>query len=353
MTDMDIKKERRFAFRVDSDILRMVIVTIVIFAAMALMNPKFLRVSSFVSMGYQLPELGFYSLAMMMVMLTGGRDLSVVGIGNFAGIIAAMIMHDGYERGLAGGALFVNILLGVLAAIALGVVCGAINGFVISRFRVPAMLLTMATNYIYTGISIVLTNAEAVAKVPDPFVYLGNNQFWGIPIPMWFLVAALVVTGFILNWTRFGFEVRMVGSNARASHYSGMNNKRILMKTYIYSGVMCAICGLIILSRTNTAKADYAITYTFQAILCAVLGATAPNGGFAKISCMTLSLMSLQFLSSGFNLLRLGGYFKEFAWGLLLVVVLSVNFFVDAYRRKKSVKAMGRRARLDRQKAAT
>ena len=65
------------------------------------------------------------------------------------------------------------------------------------------------------------------------------------------------------------------------------------------------------------------------------------------------SLMSLQFLSSGFNLLRLGGYFKEFAWGLLLVVVLSVNFFVDAYRRKKSVKAMGRRARLDRQKAAT
>ena len=145
----------------------------------------------------------------------------------------------------------------------------------------------------------------------------------------------------------------MVGSNARASHYSGMNNKRILMKTYIYSGVMCAICGLIILSRTNTAKADYAITYTFQAILCAVLGATAPNGGFAKISCMTLSLMSLQFLSSGFNLLRLGGYFKEFAWGLLLVVVLSVNFFVDAYRRKKSVKEMGRRARLDRQKAAT
>jgi simple sugar transport system permease protein len=93
------------------------------------------------------------------------------------------------------------------------------------------------------------------------------------------------------------------------------------------SGLLSALCGLEILLKTNTAKADYASTYVLQAILCAVLGATNPNGGFAKVSCLVLSLLSLQFLSSGFNMLRLGGYYKDFSWGLLLMIVLSLEYF--------------------------
>lgn len=322
----------------DKDFVRMMAVTIVIFILMAMLRPElFLRSNNFVSMGYQIPELGFYSLAMMMVMVTGGRDLSIVSIGNLACVIGAYIMHYAYEQNYTGGKSAFFIFAGILAAIAVGALCGLINGMIVANFSISAMLVTMATSSIFTGIGIILTEGKTVSKTPESFTYFGNHTLLGLPYTLWLLILAILFTVWLLKCTRFGFEVRFVGSNPRASHYTGMNNKMILLKAYLYSGIMSAICGLEILARTDTAKSDYATTYVFQAILCAVLGATNPNGGFVKISCMILSLISLQFLSSGFNMLRLGGYFKEFAWGLLLLIVLSMNFIAEEIRRRRSL----------------
>ncbi len=338
--------------RRDSDITRMLLVTLLIFASMASIRPaQFLRSNNFISMGFQIPELGFYSIAMMMVMVTGGRDLSIVGIGNLACIIAALIMHDGFTQGLTGAAMYANIAFGVVAAMGVGILCGLINGIIVAYTGIASMLVTMATSYIFTGIGIVITRGEAFSKVFPEFVHLGNNTLMGLPIPLWLLIIALIATAILLNKTKYGFELKMVGSNPLASHFTGINNKLVLIKTYLYSGIMCAICGLEILARTDTAKADYAFTYTFQAILCAVLGATSPSGGFAKVSCLALSLISMQLLSSGFNLLCLGGYFKEFAWGLLLLLVLSINFLADLYRRKRSLAMVSRRSKMLESKA--
>ena len=112
-----MKQKKITSFWLDTDFLRMFIVTLLIFISMSLLSPKFTRSSVILSMGYQIPELGFYSLAMMMVMVTGGRDLSVVGIGNLAGIFGAMIMHLGYERCPAGSPAVGYVLLGVAAAL--------------------------------------------------------------------------------------------------------------------------------------------------------------------------------------------------------------------------------------------
>ena len=336
----------------DRDFTRMLAVTVVIFISMALLRPAlFLKSNNFISMGYQIPELGFYSLAMMMVMVTGGRDLSIVAIGNLACVVSAYIMHYAFERGYTGGAAVPYILAGILAAVAVGVVCGVINGVIVANFNISAMLVTMATSSIFTGLGIILTEGKTVSKTPAEFTYFGNHTLLGLPYTLWLLILALLFSAWLLKCTKFGFEVRFVGSNPRASHCTGMNNRKVLVKAYIYSGVMSAICGLEILARTDTAKSDYALTYVFQAILCAVLGATNPNGGFVKISCMVLSLISLQCLSSGFNMLRLGGYFKEFAWGLLLLVVLSINFFSEEIRRRRALDRVGRASK-EKQKAA-
>ncbi len=343
---MQERKKYLSLFTRDADIIRMVLVTLFIFCAMAAIRPvQFLRINNFTSMGYQIPELGFYSIAMMMVMITGGRDLSIVGIGNLACIIAALIMHDGAEQGLTGAAMYANIGFGVVAALVVGILCGLLNGVIVAYTGIAPMLVTMATSYIFTGVGIVVTRGEAVSRVYPEFVSLGNTAVQGFPIPLIILMIVLIFTAVLLNKTKYGFELKMVGSNALASHYTGINNKSVLIKTYLYSGILCAICGLEILARTDTAKADYAFTYTFQAILCSVLGATNPLGGFAKVSCLTLSLLSLQLLSSGFNMLRLGGFFKEFAWGLLLLIVLSINYLMMYYRYKRSLIVTTRRAK--------
>lgn len=339
-----MKLNRQFALWKDKDFMRMLAVTAFIFAAMSVLRPQlFLRGANFTSMGYQIPELGFYSLAMMMVMITGGRDLSIVSIGNLCCIVAAYIMHGAVEKAVTGPEVWIYILGGIFAALAVGAACGLVNGLVVANFSVPPMLVTMATSSIFMGIGIILTQGKTVSKTPAEFTYFGNHTLLGLPYMLWLLILAIFSTAVILNRTRFGFEVRMVGSNAKASHYTGINVNRVLIKAYLYSGIICALCGLEILARTDTAKSDYALTYTFQAILCAVLGATNPNGGFAKVSCMVLSLAALQFLSSGFNMLRLGGYFKEFTWGLLLIVVLSLEYASQEFKRRQSLRQMAKR----------
>jgi simple sugar transport system permease protein len=278
-------------------------------------------------MGYQLPELGLYSLAMMLVMLSGGIDLSIVSIGNFSGVIAATILSRALTANYPAEQMTVQIILAFFLSIVIGLVLGALNGSLIVFLKISPMLLTMATSSIITGMSIVITKGKSISGIPEFLLYFGNNTLLGIPYALWMFILVSICISFLLNRNKFGFKLKMVGSNSIAGQYSGINVKSVIIKTYMLSGLLSALCGLEILLKTNTAKADYASTYVIQAILCAVLGATNPNGGFAKVSCLVMSLLSLQFLSSGFNMLRLGGYYKDFSWGLLLMVVLSMEYF--------------------------
>lgn len=319
----------------DPDVTKMLAITIVIFVIMVVLNGNFAKSSNLTSMCYQLPELGLYSLAMMMVMLTGGIDLSVVSIGNLSAILAAKIMKYATTNGFSGIKLLCFVILGIIVALCVGCFFGAINGLVVSKIKIVPMLATMATSEIIEGISIILTQGHSVNGAPEQFTRYGATTLVAIPYSMWILILVIVFTAFLLHRTRFGFEAKMVGSNPKASHFTGMNTSRVYTKAYLYSGVVSSICGIMILMRTNAAKADYAVTYVMQAILCAVLGATNPNGGHAKVTCMVLALLSLQFLSSGFNMMHLSSYFKEFTWGLLLIAVLALNFLTDYIRQKK------------------
>jgi len=333
-----MKKITSFFGNLDKDVTRLLAITIVVFVSMSLMRPKlFLTTNNFTSMGYQIAELGFFSIAMMLVMVSGGRDLSMVGISNLSGILAAFILHDAYLKEASGMTLVFYILLAIIVAITIGVVCGFINGLIVSKLEISPMLATLGTLNLYTGIGIILTKAEAISMFPKEFLYFGNNTFLKVPIPLWFLIIALIITAIIFNKTRYGFELKFIGSNYKASLFTGMRNKKVLLMTYVYSGILSALIGLEVLTRTDSAKADFGTNYTFQAILCAVLGATHPGGGFAKVSCLALSLLSLQFLSSGFSMLRLGGYFKEFAWGLILIAALTVNYLVEKRKVNKSI----------------
>ena len=321
--------------KADVDFCKMLVITIGIFVVMVCLNSSFAKSANLTSMCYQIPELGLYSMAMMMTMLSDGIDLSVVSIGNLSAILSAKVMSYATVNELSGLGLLGFVLLGILVALAVGAFFGIINGLVVAHIKITPMLATMATSSIIQGISIIVTQGHTVNGAPSQFTRFGSSTLLHIPYSMWILIIVIIVTAFLLRRTKFGFEVKMVGSNPKASYFTGMNINQIYVKTYLYSGIVSSVCGIIILMRTNAAKADYASTYVMQAIFCSVLGATDPNGGTAKVSCMILSLLSLQFLSSGFNMLHLSSYMKEFTWGLLLIVVLAVNFFLAYFRQKK------------------
>lgn len=313
----------------------LLVITIAIFIVMVCLNGSFAKPVNLTSMCYQIPELGLYSMAMMMTMLSDGIDLSVVSIGNLSAILAAKVMSYATVNELSGLSLLGFVILGILIALGVGTFFGIVNGLVVAHIKITPMLATMATSSIIQGISIIITQGHTVNGAPTQFTKFGSSTLLYIPYSMWILIIVILITAFLLRRTKFGFEVKMVGSNPKASYFTGMNVNRVYVKTYLYSGIVSAVCGIIILMRTNAAKSDYASTYVMQAILCSVLGATDPNGGTAKVSCMVLALMSLQFLSSGFNILHLSSYMKEFTWGLLLIVVLAINFFLSYIRQRR------------------
>jgi simple sugar transport system permease protein len=191
---------------------------------------------------------------------------------------------------------------------------------------------------LFMGIAIVITEGKAVLGFPEIFSNIGNGTVGGIPIPMIIFTLIAILISIILTKTSFGIRLYMMGTNPVASKFSGINNTALLFKTYLLSGILAATSGLIIIARVNSAKADYGTSYTLQAVLVAVMGGVNPNGGFGKIIGIIMAMFTLQFLSSGFNALHFSNFFKDFIWGVVLILVMIVNYITDTLKSRSHVK---------------
>jgi simple sugar transport system permease protein len=305
---------------------RLAVITVAIFVVMSLLSPDhFLSLGNLSSMAFQFPEFAILSLAMMLVMLTGGIDLSIVGSSNLSAIAAALVLSSMAGTSMTGVAAWGIILLAILVAIGVGLVAGFLNGIVIGWFGLPPILATLGTGLVFTGLGIALTSGSAVIGFPDAFSIIGNGAVLNIPVPLIVFAVLAVALGLILNRTAFGLRVQMFGTNPLAARFAGVNDLALTIRTYLVSGGLAAIAGLIIMSRANSAKADYGSSYLLLSILICVLGGINPYGGFGRVSGLVLAVLSLQFLSSGLNILQVSNFATELIWGALLLVVMATS----------------------------
>lgn len=317
----------------EDDLKRLLIIAIIVFAGMSLLNPgRFLTVRNFTSMGFQFPELGIFTMAIMLSLITGGIDLSIVSIANLAAILAALIMTSESLAGLNVGFL---IAMAIIVGIATGLVCGSINGWLIGRVGITPILVTLGTLQLFMGIAFVITRGPAVSGFPDVFLKFGNGLIIGIPIPMLVFLSMALVTGVLLRNSHFGLYLYMLGTSITAARFSGINIKKMLFRTYLITGLYSGLTGLLMIARTNSAKADYGSSYLLQAVLVAILGGVNPNGGFGTVMGLIIAVLSLQFLSSGFNMLHLSNFVKEFTWGTFLLVIMVINYLGNQRRHNK------------------
>lgn len=220
------------------------------------------------SMAVQLPEFGILAFAIMITMLTGGIDLSIVGTANLSAIAAAMILAGLTNDDGTGMALMAALPLAIVGALVVGSLCGLFNGFLVSRVGITPILATLGTGAIYTGLSFVLTGGPAITTTQLAFI--GNGSILGVPIPVIVFTAVVIVYAIVLNRTVFGFNVYMLGTNETASLFSGINNNRVLLRTYWLAGITAAIAGIIFLSRTNSAKPDFGASFILLTVLIAI-----------------------------------------------------------------------------------
>ncbi len=327
---------------------------VLVFVLISLLDPgRFLTLTNIQQMAFQLPEFGVLAFAMMVVMLSGGIDLSIISTATLSGIAAAVtllsvassgnldltLMLKGIMAGEDSATAMVQqmpfdlrmlliILLTVGVALAAGALCGLFNGVLIAFVRIPPILATLGTMKLYEGISFVITKGSPITSFPKPFLFIGSGSLLHVPMPMVIFAVCAVAAGVLLQKTRLGFTIYAVGMNPIAAKFSGIGNRSVLLRTYLISGLLAGAAALLIISRVDSVKVGYGTSYLLQAVLVVILGGVSHTGGKGFILDVIFSILMLRVISSGFNIAGFTEYFRNVIWGSLLVVVTAANNLV-------------------------
>jgi simple sugar transport system permease protein len=329
MNDMPARVLRRML--AERSLVRLAVLTLAVLIVFSLVSSTYFTVINFQSMGFQVAEVGLLSLAVMLAMLTGGIDLSIISVANIAGIVTAQLFKSTgaatAEPGQAFGMTVGFILIGLFA----GTVCGVLNGLLITRLRITPILATLGTLQLLNGIAIIWTGGQAVYGMPNVFLNIGIASIGLVPVPVLVLLTAAVGTAVFVNRTGMGLRLRLIGANPTAARYSGLNNDRVLMVTYVASAFLSSLAGIIIAARSASANADYGVSYLLLAIVIVVLGGVNPMGGYGTVTGVVLSAFVLQMVSSGFNMVGYSSFAYQIAQGAILIGVMSLSALARRY----------------------
>ena len=331
----------------DQHLSRLVVLTAVWLGFLALTRfGRFYSLLNFQTMAAQFPEYGIMALGVMVCMITGGIDLSVVGIANLTGILMAFLLRSltGDDGGLASYAIPLVLVL----SIGIGATLGLFNGVLITRFRIPPILATLGSGELFIGICMALTGGAAVSRFSRRYAETINNRILGnlIPVQLLFFVGAAVVIWFLLSKTVFGTKLYMLGTSPTAARFSGLKTDWLLIKTYVLSGVCAAVGGMIMLANYNSARADYGTVYTLQSILIVILGGVSPFGGKGRIGGVVLAVVLIQLLQTGINRFpEISSFFIFLLWGGVLILVMVLNLSTENRTRRAVRRAREQSAR--------
>jgi simple sugar transport system permease protein len=320
----------------DRKITQLLAITIGTLVIFSILSPNiFFSPNNFKSMSYQVPEIAILSIAVMLSMLTGGIDLSIVSISNAAALVAAWVMTSHSDT--TGTESLMWIIIACVLGILVGLIAGGINSILVAKLDVTPILATLATMTLFNGIAIGMTDGVSVSGLPEQFMRVGNGTFFGIPTPFVLMIIIAGAVGIWINRTTLGLKVFLVGTNRKAAQYSVMGDRKVIAWVYLASGFLSALAGLIIASRTSAASPDFGSSYILLAIVIVVLGGVNPMGGFGTVTGVILATVVLQMVASGFNALRFSQFFYLAAQGGVLIFVMILNVVLENRRVNKSI----------------
>lgn len=267
----------------------------------------------------------FLACGMTMVILIGGIDLSVGSVIAISGCLCAgLITNNGIPSGLA-----------IILAIIIGTLVGAVNGLIIANTKIPPFIVTLAMMNIGRGFARIYTNATTILVNDELFIWIGSGKIFGeIPVQLLFMVVVVIITGLILNKTKFGRNIYAVGDNQQAAVYSGINSKKVIFLVFTLSGLFAACAGILSAERTFSGQFNVGDGAEMDAISAVVLGGTSMTGGVGRISGTLIGCLVIGILNNGMNLMGIDSSWQYVVKGI--VVLLAV--YIDYIKKEKSKK---------------
>lgn len=282
-------------------------------------NPVFLTPGNFLNLFRQGSFYIILSLGILVTMVSGVFDMSVGSVMGLAGIIAAMLAHNN-----------VNVVLIIVVVILVGAAAGALNGVLVAYFNITAFIATMGTQLIWRGATVLSTGGYPVNDLSEAFCWMGTSKILGIFTPIWIMLILALITWYIMSRTRLGRHIYASGGNPQAAIVSGINVKKIRMITYMYSGVLAAIAGMVMTARLSSGQVNTGTGLEMDAIAGAVIGGASMAGGVGSVVGAVCGTLVIATMKQGMTLVSLDQYWQKVAQGL--VIILAV--LLDIARRK-------------------
>jgi simple sugar transport system permease protein len=302
---------------------QLTLLLVILFVAFSLGVDRFFSIESAWSMAIQVSGLGILSLAMMITLLKGGINLSLIATTNLCSLTMAYVMNI-LTPGLEGLALTGSIILALACGAVIAAIIGALNGYIIAYLNVSPILATLGTMTLVKGIAVGLTAGDVLSGFPAAITFIGNGAVFGIPFSLFVFVACAIPLAIWLSRTPTGMFIYMIGSNEKATRYSGVDTKWVIFKVYLISSMLAWVGAIVLMGWLNSARADYSESYLLITILAAVLGGIDPFGGAGKVAGLVLALAILQVISSAFNLLGFSPFLTLAIWGGILLAAAAI-----------------------------
>jgi inositol transport system permease protein len=279
----------------------------------SLVSDSFLTVANLTNVLRQVVVVSLLACGVTFIIILGQIDVSLGAVVALTGTIAASVMS------MTG-----SVALAVAAGIAMGVVVGLVNGFVITRFGIPSFITTLAMTTVARGAALLYTGGMPISGL-GKFTVIGQGSVGPIPIAVLILLAVLLFSWVLLNRTRFGRYVYATGGNSKAALASGVDTRKVTMLAFVFSGILTAVAGIVLMSRVNSGQPAGGIGYEFDAITAVVVGGTSLMGGTGTIMGSMIGSLIIGVINNILNLLNVSSYWQQIAKGLIIAVAVILD----------------------------
>jgi rhamnose transport system permease protein len=302
----------RYLLRHESILAVLLVLALIV---LSLQSDRFFTVDNLLNQGRLMAEVGLIALAMTFVIVSAGIDLSV---GSILGLVAILLGVFWQNAGLP-------LPLAMALGVAVGGLAGLFNGIIITRFRVPPLIATLATLALYRGLAEGISQARSVRGYPEWFFVLGQGDVLGVPTQVWIFLICAVIAAIVLGMSTFGRATYAAGANAVAARFSGIPVDRTILLIYTASGLIAGLAAIIFVSRVSTTRSDMGTGLELDVITAVVLGGTSIFGGRGTIIGTLLGLMLMQALKNGLALAGVKGDGTIVVIGLILIATIIIS----------------------------
>lgn len=297
----------------------MLVVLAILFVGCSLGVENFFSWANMKGLALAVSMTGMVACTMLFCLASGDFDLSIGSVVACAGVVAAVVMN---RTG--------SIALGIVAALGLGALVGVINGFVVAKLKINALITTLATMQIVRGLGFIVSGGSAVGIGHESFFLLGNSAILGIPTPVWITALCFAVFGFILNRTVFGRDTLAVGGNAEAAHLAGIPVERVKIVIFTAQGAMAAFAGIVLASRVTSGQPNTSLGFELEVISACVLGGVSLTGGVGSMTFVIAGVLIMGIVQNAMNLMNVPTFYQYVARGLILLAAV----LFDRWKRK-------------------